>query len=92
MFLEGVAIAFVYERLRWAMGGWASIWVPCLLFAAAHVPRSIESGRPPEEILIWFGFNTLLPAMILLVLRRSRDVIWIFFPHYLLDVAIGAFG
>jgi hypothetical protein len=32
-----------------------------------------------------------LAAAIFGVVARSRDVIWIAIPHYILDVAIGAF-
>lgn len=91
VFLEGVALAFVYERLRWVAGGAVSIWLPCLFFAAAHVPRSLAAGRTPAEVVLWFAFNTILPALILTIVVRSRDVIWIAIPHYVLDVAIGAF-
>ena len=91
VFLEGVALAFVYERLRWVMGGRWALFAPCLLFAAAHLPRSLAAGRPIEEVLFWFSANTLLPMMILGVVAKSRDVIWIAIPHYAMDVAIGAF-
>lgn len=91
VFLEGVAVAFVYDRLRWVIGGPLAIWIPCLLFAAAHVPRSLDAGRPLDEVLVWFAFNTLLPAMIFSVVARSRDIIWIALPHYVLDAASGAF-
>ncbi len=91
VFMEGVALAFVYDRLRWVSGHVPSILMPGLLFAAAHVPRSIEAGRTVGEIAFWFLFNTALPACILHVVARSRDVIWIAIPHYVLDVAIGAF-
>jgi membrane protease YdiL (CAAX protease family) len=91
VFLEAVAVAFVFVRLRWAVGtGWA-IAIPSLLFALAHVPSGIESGRSGLELASFVVFNTCLAAAIFGVVARSRDVLWIAIPHYVLDVAIGVF-
>jgi hypothetical protein len=90
VFLEGVALAFAFVRLRWAVGTTAAIAIPSLLFAAAHVPGAIESGRGTTHIAVFFAFNTALPAAILWTIGRSRDVIWIGLAHYLMDIAIRA--
>ena len=91
VFLEAVAVGFLYVRLRWVCGEIPSLLVPCLLFAVGHLRRSIDSGRPPAEIAAFFVLNTLLPFAIFFTVVRSREVIWIGVVHYLLDVAIGAF-
>jgi hypothetical protein len=90
VFLEGVALAFDFVRLQWAIGRWAAILIPCLLFAAAHVPGQVESGRDFAHMAVFFAFNTALPAAILWTVARSRDVVWIGLAHYLMDIAIRA--
>jgi len=90
VFLEGVALAFAFVRLRWAVGVTAAIAIPSILFAAAHVPGAIEAERGPSYIAIFFAFNTVLPAAILWTVGRSRDVVWIGLAHYLMDIAIRA--
>jgi hypothetical protein len=90
IFLEGVALAFGYVRLRWVVGTPAAIVIPSLLFAAAHVPGSLQSGDSAGHIAAFFAFNTALPAAILWTAARSRDVVWLGVVHYLMDVAIAA--
>jgi hypothetical protein len=90
VFLEGVALAFAFVRLQWAIGRKAAILIPCLLFAAAHVPGQVESGRDFPHMAVFFAFNTALPAAILSTVARSRDVVWIGLAHYLMDIAIRA--
>jgi membrane protease YdiL (CAAX protease family) len=91
VFLEGVAVAFLWTRLRAAIGPVAALVVPCLLFAAAHVPRGIESGHDAGTIAAFFALNTLLPLAILATVARSRDVVWVGVVHWIMDVAIRAF-
>lgn len=90
IFLEGVAVAFIFVRLRWLLGTAAAIAVHCGLFAIAHIPGQIAEQRLLWEIGAFFVFNTLLVAAILWTVQRSRDVIWIGVAHYLMDVAIRA--
>ncbi len=90
VFLEGVALAFVFVRLRWAVGTAVAIAVPSVLFAAAHVPGAIEAGHEATHIAVFFAFNTALPAAILWTVGRPRDVVWIGLAHYLMDIAIRA--
>ena len=91
VFLEAVAVAFVFVRLRWICHPALAILIPSVLFALAHVPGSIEEGRAIWEIVAFFLFNTALPAAIFTVVAISKDVIWIAIPHFLLDIAIDAF-
>jgi hypothetical protein len=91
VFLEGVAVAFLFVRLKWLVGLWETIVAVAVLFAAAHVPRSIAGGADVEHVALFFAFNVALPVAILYSVQRVQDVIWIGFPHYFMDVAIGAF-
>lgn len=58
VFMEGVAVAFAFVRLRWVTGTALAILIPSLLFAAAHVPGSLAEGRDWGYIAIFFAFNT----------------------------------
>lgn len=91
VFLEGVGIAFLIERLRWVVGAPVSVLIASILFAAAHVPGSLEDGRGAGYIAAFFVFNTGLCAAIAATVMRSRDVVWIGIVHYVMDVAIEAF-
>ena len=68
-----------------------SLVVPCLLFAAAHIPRQLEAERGAGAIAAFFALDTLLPMAIFATVIRSRDVVWIGFAHYVMNVATGAF-
>ena len=92
VFLEAVGVAFVFVRLQWVMGRTWALLVPCLLFALAHVPGQLDDGRSAFHIAAFFALDTLLPLVIFAVVVRSRDVIWIGFAHYIMDVAIDSFG
>jgi hypothetical protein len=91
VFLEGVAVAFGFVRLRWAFGLPVALIVPGLFFALAHVPREINEGRSILVIAAFFVFNSALLPAILYTVDRSRDVVWIGIVHYLMDVATRAF-
>ncbi len=90
VFLEGVAVAFAFVRLRWLVGTAAAVAIPSLLFAAGHVPGQIEAGRDAWHMTVFFAFNSALPAAIFGTVQRARDVIWIGLVHYLMDIAIHA--
>lgn len=91
VFMEGAAVAFVFVRLKWAIGLWPAILLPSLVFALAHVPGSLEAGRSLGYIASFFFFTGGLTSAILYTVQRSRDVVWIGLVHYLMDVAIEAF-
>ena len=63
-----------------------------LLFAVGHVAGDVQGSRGAGEIAAFFALNTLLPLAIFATVVRSRDVIWIGFAHYVMDVAIDAFA
>lgn len=91
VFLEGVALAFLFVRIRWALGFRSAILVPAVLFAVAHIPRQMDGGESTGTMVAFFFLNTLLPAAILYVVFLSRDIIWLGIVHYVMDIAINAF-
>ena len=91
VFLEGVVLAFAFVRLQWAFGQWPALFAPGVVFAAAHIPRQLESGMGVPEMAAYFAVTAGIAFVVLYTARRSRDVIWLGIVHYLMDVAIGAF-
>jgi tetratricopeptide (TPR) repeat protein len=91
VFLEGVALAFLFVRVRWVLGVWPAIVIPAVLFAVGHIPRQLAGGETIGTMAAFFFLNTLLPAAILYVVFVSRDIIWIGIVHYVMDIAIKAF-
>jgi membrane protease YdiL (CAAX protease family) len=92
VFLEGVALAFLLVRVKWALGLWPALLIPSILFALGHVPKSIDAGDSLGTIAAFCVINTALVTAILYVVQKSRDVIWLGIPHYMMDIAIRAFG
>lgn len=92
VFLEGVAIAFLFVRLNWSIGKKWAILIPSILFALAHLPRSIGNGTAVPEILAYSAVTFAVTCLILYTSHKSRDVIWLGVIHYLMDIAIGAFN
>lgn len=91
VFLEGVAVIFVFTRFKNMTGSFIAILTASVLFAASHVPSGIANGSSFVTISIFFVFNTLLPSFILFSVIKTKDIIWIGIVHYCMDVAIGAF-
>lgn len=91
VFFENVALAFLFVRLKWAVGTKWAIVIPSLLFALAHVPGSIAEGDPWGHILAFSLLTSGLTLFILYTAYRSRDIIWLGLVHYLMDIAIKAF-
>lgn len=90
VFLEGVAMAFLLVRMRWAVGPWPAVVLPALLFAAAHIPSEMAEGRSVAEIIAFFVLNSVLVTAILTIVLRTRDIVWLGVVHYFLDIAIKA--
>ena len=84
-------VAFVYVRLRWALGPVAAALVPGLLFAVAHLPRAFEAGDPVGAVVVMFVVNTALVAGLVAWAARFRDVVTLGVVHWLWDLAIDAF-
>ncbi len=91
IFFENVALAFLFVRLKWAVGIRWAIGIPAILFAFAHVPGSVAEGDSIFHIITFFFLTGTLTTFILYTAYRSRDIIWLGVVHYLMDVAIKAF-
>lgn len=90
VFLEGLAVAFGFVRLRWLLGMVGALSLPALLFAAAHIPGQVADHHSLFTIVAFFAFNSALTVAILWTVQRSRDIVWIGMVHYLMDIAIKA--
>lgn len=91
VFLEACGVAFVFVRLRWALGRVAAALVPGILFAAAHLPRAFAAGEPPVTIAVLFAVNAALAAGLVAWAARFRDLIVVGVAHWFWDLAIDAF-
>ena len=85
VFLEDVAIAVAFVRLRSALGLRGAIGLVAFLFAAAHIPAMLANGATLLE-LSHLLLDTALGVMVLLVLRRASDVWWFCPLHFTLDM------
>ena len=90
IFLEGVAVAFLFVRIKWALGILPAILIPAGLFALAHIPGQLANGLNAAEIMAFFIVNGGLAGAILYFVHRSADIIWIGLVHYIMDIAIEA--
>jgi hypothetical protein len=85
VFLEDLTIAILFVRLAGAIGKlWATVVVACL-FAAGHIPVMVSQGVTSTELLGLFR-DAGLGVLAILVLQRSRDVVWFWFIHFCLDM------
>ena len=85
VFLEDLAIAVAFVRLRGALGLGGAMGLVAVLFAAAHIPAMLAGGATWVE-LSHLLLDTLLGVLVLLVLRRASDVWWFFPLHFTLDM------
>jgi hypothetical protein len=85
VFLEDLTIAILFVRLAGAVGTrWATVVVACL-FAAGHVPSIVSQGAT-WSALAGLLRDAGLGVAVILVLQRSRDVVWFWCIHFMLDM------
>jgi hypothetical protein len=82
---EDLAIAILFVRFAAAVGRRQAVVLVAFLFAAGHVPALLSTGASPGDLLpllrdVGLGLATLL------VLMRSRDVLWFWCLHLALDL------
>lgn len=83
--LEDLTIAILFVRLAGAVGrNWATVIVACL-FAAGHIPAMVSHGATWNE-LGGLLRDAGLGVAVILVLQRSRDVVWFWCIHFCLDM------
>lgn len=92
VFLEGVALAFLFVRLKWVVGLKWAIGIPAILFAAAHIPRALANDSSLEIIIIDSVLTAAVTVIVFATTAKSRDIIWLGLLHYFMDIAIGAFN
>lgn len=85
VFLEDVAIAFLFVRMAAAIGPRWSVIVVAVLFAVGHVPALLAGGAPAEELSFLIR-DAALGTAIILALQRSRDIVWFWPIHFVLDM------
>lgn len=85
VFLEDLTIAILFVRLASAIGvRWATFAVACL-FAAGHIPVMVSQGATWAEVA-GLVRDSGIGVAVILVLQRSRDVVWFWCIHLCLDM------
>ena len=85
VWLEDVAIAILYVRLRAAMGTPLSVVLVAVLFAGGHIPALISDGVALADLSSVILDAGLVVAVIA-VLQRSGDIWWIWCVHFAMDM------
>lgn len=85
VFLEDLAIAVLVVRLASAIGNRRATAAVAVLFAAGHIPAMISEGADSFE-LVGLVRDAGLAAAAILVLQRSRDIVWFWCIHLCLDL------
>ncbi len=85
VFLEDLTIAILFVRLAGAVGSRLATVIVACLFAAGHIPVMVSQGAT------WLELGGLLRdaglgIAVILVLQRSRDVVWFWCIHFCLDM------
>lgn len=83
--LEDLTIAFLFVRLAAAIGSRWSVVAVALLFAVGHVPALIARGAEIGELTLLLR-DVALGTGVILVLQRSRDILWFWPIHFALDM------
>jgi hypothetical protein len=85
VFLEDVTIAILFVRLAGAIGIRGATIVVACLFAAGHIPTMLTQGTTLREVAGLLR-DAGLGVAVVLVLQRSRDVVWFWCIHFCLDM------
>ena len=85
VFLEDFAIAICFIRFKSIIGKKWSIAVVGILFAMAHIPAMMSDGITYENA---FGLlaDSALGIFALIVLSRSKNILWFWMVHFALDM------
>jgi len=83
--LEDVTIAILFVRCSTAVGSRWAVVIVAALFAAGHVPAMLAGGAPLLE-LAGLLRDAGLGVAVILVLRRSQDVMWFWWIHFAMDM------
>jgi hypothetical protein len=83
--LEDITIAFLFVRLVAAIGPRWPVVVVAALFAVGHIPALIAGGATAGELALLLR-DAALGVGIIVVLQRSRDILWFWPVHFVLDM------
>jgi hypothetical protein len=83
--LEDIAIAIFLVRFAAAMGSKTTIACVAALFAAGHIPAMVAQGASSAE-LAGLARDVLLGVMVLGTILRSRDIVWFWPVHLVMDL------
>ena len=85
VFMEDITIAYLFIRIRAALGLRGAIFLVAALFAAGHIPAMISEGYSFGEL----GSLLLDAALgdgVLYTVQRSIDVLWFWCIHFAMDM------
>jgi hypothetical protein len=91
VFLEGVALAFLFIRIRWVSNLAIALAIPSVLFALSHLPGMLADGAPWWHMVLMSLATGSIAVLVLFTCHRTRDIIWIGLVHYIMDAAISAY-
>ncbi len=83
--LEDITIAIVFVRLSAATHAYRATIVVAVLFAAGHLPAMLNQGATLLEVAQLVR-DAGLGIAVILVLRRSSDVLWFCFLRFAMDM------
>lgn len=83
--LEDITIAVLFVRISAAIGTNRAILLVALLFAAGHIPALIAGGATASELLSLLR-DAALGVAVIAVLQHSRDVLWFWCVHFVMDM------
>jgi hypothetical protein len=83
--LEDITIAVLFVRISSAIGANRATLLVALLFAAGHIPTLIAGGAGAGELLLLLR-DVALGIAVIIVLQRSRDVLWFWPVHFAMDM------
>lgn len=84
--LEDITIAILFVRIAAAVGPRKATALVALLFAVGHIPALLAGGAAPAELLSLVR-DVLLAIALITILRRSRDIVWFWPVHFVMDMS-----
>lgn len=89
VFLEDFAIAMLLVRLAAVLRSeWAAGLGVAALFPALHVPAMLSTGEGLSTAnFANLGLDFAIGVVVMVGLLKTRDVLWLFPTHFLMDVA-----
>jgi hypothetical protein len=85
VFLEDLAIAILFVRLRSAIGLRRTIALVAVLFAIGHIPSLLAHGADMAE-LAGLLLDAGLAVVVISIVQRSADIWWFWSIHFALDM------